>query len=1149
MNPISTDEIVNTYFKQPNILINNQIISYDDYIDNVIPQILNQLFPINLEFSEEISKIQSIKINISDIKIEEPICIENNGCSKIMTPNIARLRNYTYSITIKIDLSIIVTIYDNGRTIVLPENKIKNILLSKVPLIVKSKYCITSKTNIINEECIYDLGGYTIINGNEKVIISQEKIANNMIQIYKNLKQSIKYKYIAEVRCCSENKFVLPRLCSFKITNKSDIYNNLIIVNISSIKKDIPLILIFKLLGCENDKEIIYNIIDNCDEELDQKMIKILLPSINEVRQIKTEKEAYIYLFKFISFNHYICTEEKKIEYIKEIINKNYLSHIDSKNKIKYTGLVVNKLMKYYLGLYESDDRDSYIQKRIETPGVLLGNITYQCLNKMVKDIKIFISKEAINGLCNINNDYQNIINTVNINKIIKSTYIETCLKSALATGNWGLKNNKNKQGVSQVLNRLSFLSCLSHLRRVATSGDVTGKLIPPRKLHNTQWGLLCPSETPEGQSVGLVKNYSMSCEITIYISEQSVLKIIEKDIIMLEDIDIYTFNKIKNTKLIINGNWIGFIKDIFNNLKLLKEKRSYGMIHYHTSFYINYEENTLYIYSDRGRCIRPLLKVGDDNKLLYNKNMQEYINKNEIKWIDLLIKDKDYIMNLYCIDYIDTYEINNCLVATKPIDLDKNKKYTHCEINPTLILGALASCIPFAHHNQSPRNTYQSAMGKQAVGIHSTNFTNRFDTFSHILHYPQIPLVNTILSKHMNLDKLPNGINVIVAIASYGGYNQEDSILINQDALERGLFNTSFYRSYKDEEKKNQLTGEEDKFSKPDKYKLLFSKPCNYNKLDDNGFIKPNTYVNDQDIIIGKIKPNKNEPDKFIDSSTQLKSNEHGYIDDNYLNTNGDGYKFCKVRVRNSRTPNIGDKFSSRHGQKGTIGMILKQCDMPFNKEGIVPDIIINPHAIPSRMTIAQLLECILGKSCLLGGYQGNGTPFCSGNVEDISETLEIYNYEKYGNEILYNGFTGEQIKTSIFMGPTYYQRLKHMTEDKIHSRAEGPVVSMTRQPAEGRSSHGGLRFGEMERDCMIAHGSTRFLKERLMEVSDKFTCCICNKCGLICISSNYSNIFECKSCNNYSSFSKIYIPYSCKLLFQELISMSIAPRFLIKN
>ena len=366
-------------------------------------------------------------------------------------------------------------------------------------------------------------------------------------------------------------------------------------------------------------------------------------------------------------FNSYLSTDDKKIEYLKDLISKNYLSHIDDNNKIKYTGYVINKLIKCYLGIYEPDDRDSYTQKRIETPGVLLGNITLQCINKMIKDIKIYIGKEATNGLCNINKDYQNIINPVNINKILKSTYIETSLKSALATGNWGLKNNNNKQGVSQVLNRLSYLSYLSHLRRVATTGDTTGKLIPPRKLHGTQWGMLCPSETPEGQSVGLVKNYSMSCSYK-YISPEIIFIILKDDIINLEDIDIYTFNKLNHTKLFINGIYIGFIKELEKNIKILKEKRSYGIIHHKISFYIDYEQNILYIYSDRGRCIRPLLKVVN-RELLYNDRIKDYINNNNVKWNDLIIKDKSEV-DLYCIEYIDSYEINNCLLATYPDDL-----------------------------------------------------------------------------------------------------------------------------------------------------------------------------------------------------------------------------------------------------------------------------------------------------------------------------------------------------------------------------------------------------------------------------------------------------------------------------------------------
>ena len=804
---------------------------------------------------------------------------------------------------------------------------------------------------------------------------------------------------------------------------------------------------------------------------------------------------------------------------------------------------MINKLLKCLLKIDIVADRDSYIHKRIETPGILLGNIAYLCYNKIIKDSKVLIKNEIETKMCNVATDFKNIINESNIGKILKTVYLENTFKSSLATGNWGIKSNvsNNKSGVSQVLNRLTYSSNISHIRRVSTGGDVTGKLIPPRKLHPTSWGYICPSETPEGQSIGLVKNLSNSCEITHQYSSRPVRHYIDEYIVNIEEMDIFTCDKIINTKVFINGDWIGYVLDSQKVLKILKTHRSRGDINIYISFYIDYKNNTLYIYSDRGRCTRPLLEV-KDNKITYNKNIQKKLSDKTFTWDDLLLD----VSGNKCIEYIDVYEVNNNIICSDIRNI-KDKLYTKCEVSSSLILGILASCIPFANHNQAPRNTYQSAMGKQAIGIHTSDINNRFDTFSHTLYYPQKSIVSTKYMDYFNANKLPNGINVVVAIASYGGYNQEDSVLINRGAIERGLFSSTFYRCYKEEENKNQLTGDEDKFCKPDVNNILFPKNNNYDKIESDGFVKENTYVDDNDIIIGKIIPIKHGVYKYRDTSISVKNNESGYVDKNYVNINGDGFKFCKVKIRSIREPQIGDKFSSRHGQKGTVGMIYDQCDMPFTKDGITPDIIINPHAIPSRMTIAQLFECILGKACSIKGYNGDSTVFSNIDTTNILNILEELNFEKHGNEVLYNGMNGEQLHTSIFMGPTYYQRLKHMSGDKVHSRSTGPIVSMTRQPSEGRSSHGGLRFGEMERDCMIAHGAPNFLQERLMKVSDQFECYICNKCGTISTSIPNSNEYKCNKCKNYLDFSKIYIPYSCKLLFQELQSMSIISRFKI--
>jgi DNA-directed RNA polymerase II subunit RPB2 len=1147
---LKTDEIIDTYFKGNNKLVEHQINSYNYFVEDILPQIISQYFPVSVPFSDSNCIIKNIELNVKNMKVGKPLLIENNGCSKLMTPNMARIRNSTYLSPIIIDFISSITINEDGVNVKLEDKVIPNIVIGKIPIMVKSKYCILNQKGY-EEECLYDLGGYFIINGNEKVIISQEKVANNLVQVFKNPKNTSKYSHICEARSLDETKFGIPKVVSIKITNKPDIYNNHIRISLPHMKTEIPIFILFRALGCMTDKDIIYHIIDNNNSSFDRDILKILKMSIEESFEIQSESEAIIYISKHINNNtYYTQNEEKKIKYVKECILKEYLNHLgdDQVKKVYYTGFMVNKLIKAYLGIIPFDDRDSYINKRFETPGFLLGNLTYQCVHKITKDIKNFITKEVNSGLWNLNNQPNDIINDINIHKLIKSSYIENILKGAMATGNWGMKVNASKQGVSQVLNRLTYPSTISHLRRVQTPSDNTGKLIPPRKLHGTSWGYVCPTETPEGQAVGIVKNLSLNSEITTYSSSEPVRNYLKDYIIKFENFNNYKTNKLDYCKLFINGDWIGFIENPVYIINIIKGARKNGIVNVHTSISWDQQNYIINIYTDSGRPIRPLLVV-ENKDVLFNKEISDRLSKNKCNWYNLIstIKgEKDY-----CIQYIDPHETNNCIISMSIDDVKSQKNnYTHCEIHPSLILGALASCIPFPHHNQSPRNTYQSAMGKQAVGVHCTSYNKRYDTFSHVLGNPQKPLVETKLMKYLNADKLPNGINVIVAIATYTGYNQEDSIIFNQASIDRGLFSSTFYRTYKDEEKKNQLSGEEEKFMKPDKTKLLYPKPCNYSKLNENGFVDKDTYVTEDDILIGKGVPIKNNSNyNYRDNSTTLRKNENGFVDDNHITTNSDGYKVCKTRIRSYRYPEIGDKFSSRHGQKGTVGMIYKPEDMPFTSSGITPDIIINPHAIPSRMTIAQLIECILGKVCCNTGNIGNGTAFDRVNVNDIMDMLTEVGYDKNGNEILYNGINGDQIKTSIFMGPTYYQRLKHMSGDKIHSRSSGPIVTMTRQPAEGRSSHGGLRFGEMERDCMIAHGTSNFLKERMMDVSDKYHIFICCECNMPAVANPANNLYECKKCNNYKKFKRVNLPYSCKLLMQELQCMNIAPRFLTEN
>ena len=533
-----------------------------------------------------------------------------------------------------------------------------------------------------------------------------------------------------------------------------------------------------------------------------------------------------------------------------------------------------------------------------------------------------------------------------------------------------------------------------------------------------------------------------------------------------------------------------------------------------------------------------------------------------KITWNDLLTNCN---INESVIEYIDPEEQNYAMIAMKSKDSylqanDSHFQYTHCEIHPSTIFGVLASCVPFPDHNQAPRNTYQCAMGKQAMGVYATNYDQRMDKTAYVLNYPSRPLVDTRIMNFLHLNKIPSGTQIHVAIMTHTGYNQEDSVLINKGSIDRGLFLATIYHTEKDEDK--NIIRDEIIRCKPDPSKTKGIKFGNYDKLNADGFLPVNERVENRDVIIAKIVPikeNRNDPTKTVkyeDQSKTYRTNEDTYVDKNFTGRNGDGYNFAKVRMRVLRKPTFGDKFSSRHGQKGTAGNIIPECDMPFTANGIRPDIIINPHAIPSRMTIGQLKETLLGKVLLEMGMFGDGTSFGNLDVKTISQELLKLGYESYGNELMYNGLTGEQLETNIFIGPVFYQRLKHMVSDKQHSRSIGPMVNLTRQPAEGRSRDGGFRIGEMERDVMIAHGMTRFCKERMYDVSDKYNVHVCKKCGMIASyndgkksklhTSGDFSIHLCKTCDNRTDFAKVDIPYAYKLMSQELQTINIVPRII---
>jgi DNA-directed RNA polymerase II subunit RPB2 len=634
------------------------------------------------------------------------------------------------------------------------------------------------------------------------------------------------------------------------------------------------------------------------------------------------------------------------------------------------------------------------------------------------------------------------------------------------------------------------------------------------------------------------------------------------------------SFDKHTCTRVFINGAWVGtFPAEVgFKGVDALKKAKLAGRIHPFTSIIYQPSQNEVWINTEGGRLVRPLFVAEAIREIL--GSCCEMPWKHCDSWNDLMRWVSPHGNHL--IEFVDPGESEQLYISKTLGTLAAD--HTHMEIHPSVIIGTMGSNIPFPDHNQSPRNSYQAAMGKQAMGVYALNFTERLDTMSNLLMYTARPLVSPYMSKYYRAQDMPSGFNIVVAIMTYGGYNQEDSVMINRAALDRGLFRSIFYRTYKDEEKKNQASGEEERFCKPDTALTKHMKLANYNKLGADGIVPENTFVDSDDILIGKVVPMRLRAvegaiaagvshsslasmsaaqaaaaveaaggKRFRDSSKMLRNNETGFVDKIYRGRNGEGFMFVKIRVRSERTPTIGDKFCSRHGQKGTVGMILEPEDMPQTANGIVPDIIINPHCIPSRMTIAHLMETLMGRiGCEIGGI-GDGSPFTDVSVDGLTKTLrDDLKLEPYTNEVLYCGTTGKQMPTSIFMGPIFYQRLKHMVDDKVHSRASGPLVMLTRQPAEGRARDGGLRFGEMERDCMITHGATEFLKEIMMEKSDNFQCYVCKSCGLIGIVNPKAGINKCATCDSSADFSTIRVPYAYKLFLQELESMSICSRLL---
>lgn len=1186
--------MLNAYFANQHLkrLVRHQIESYNDFVNFQIMRTIEMFNPVHIASDNDLdpkSGLHALEMNISfdNFSLYRPQFQENNGATRLNFPQPSRLRNFTYASTMTVDLHIQITVrtgerLETARTF---HKTMPKIQIGKLPIMLKSSVCLLDHykhhDHIHTGECKYDAGGYFIINGSEKTILGQERAAENKIYVHNVSKTSNKYAFQAEIKSVPDHKCVSPKQVCLLLLQRNNGFGQPIHVQIPKMKQPLPLVVLFRALGVVSDKAICETVLLDIESDAHKPLMQSLQASIMDAKTHLSHEECFKLFSSQVMFSSANLDREtaarRRAEYAQELLMTDLFPHCQTKDqRILFLGYMTRRLLMVQHGWTKVDDRDSYINKRIDLAGVLLNNLFRNYYNKMVKDMEKQVLREINNGSWRATDDYMNIINPTNIYKIIKSTTVENGLRRALATGDFGIKHiNSTKVGVAQVLNRLTYTSTLSHLRRVSAPIDKSGKLVPPRKLHSSSFGFICPVETPEGQSVGVVKNLSYMAHVTIASNAAPLYDVILPLISTFDPVS-SAATLARKTKVFVNGCWVGVVADggAMQLFRRLKEFKTSGIFNIYVSVVFDYKLNEIRVCSDAGRVTRPLVRVcGDTQQSHFTAEIERRMNlepddPDSLGWDDLLTNMK--VHSGAVLEYVDAEEQSTSLVAmwTRDLDVDVDvalaldvavssasllaPRYAYAEIHPSTILGVLASCVPFPEHNQSPRNTYQCAQAKQAMGVYVSNYDNRMDKTAYVLANPARPMVETRVMEMIHLNEIPSGFNVVVAIMSYTGYNQEDSILINKGSVDRGLFQATVYHTEKDEDKQ-KINGEEEIRCKPDPLRTKGMKFANYDKVNGKGLMPENAFIANRDVIIAKVVPikeNKSNPMqriKYSDESKIYRTNgEEYYVDRNYTHRNGDGYNFAKVKVRTLRSPQIGDKFSSRSGQKGTVGNIIPEEDMPFTRGGLRPDIILNPHAIPSRMTIAQLKETLMGKVLVELGLFGDGTSFGQLDVSTICSELHKLGYESHGEELMYDAFTGEQLEGTVFMGPVFYQRLKHMVIDKQHSRSIGPMVNLTRQPAEGRSRDGGLRFGEMERDCMIAHGASRFTKGRLYDASDKFSVHVCKRCGMIAAYNDLMQIHYCRTCDNRVDFAYVEIPYAFKLLSHELTAMNIAPRII---
>ncbi|PWA61543.1 DNA-directed RNA polymerase II subunit RPB2 [Artemisia annua] len=1127
-------------------LVSHQINSYNDFIKNGIHNVFESLGEINVQppphdpsGSETVRRYATVKFD--KVTLERPMFRADESFSTesgkeylVLLPKHARLQNITYSarISVQMHLKVYTQEVDENE---IPETRKEPVekkiifegssetTIGRLPVMVKSDLCWMS--DMKKGDCDFDHGGYFLIKGAEKTFIAQEKMCLKRLWIVNNPIWSIKYRSsIAKER-------VYVKLVDTHFRGGGKVITAYLFNSV-----EIPIWMLFFALGVTSDKQVI----DLIDADVkDNTILNTLFASIYDAEQksndFRKDGKAFKELTDALKQKWMYAPKQSYKDCIEEILFPNLRGF---NRKARYLGYMVKCLLEAYTGRRKVDDRDSFRSKRVDLASELLE-----------RELRAHLKHAVRRMIKALQRDLWGDRTLSPIELYVDAAVVTNGLSRAFSTGAWchPYKRMERISGVVAQLRRANPLQMMADMRRSRQQVSYTGRVGDARYPHPSHWGKVCYMTTPDGENCGLVKNLASTGLVSTHVQVNLLDVLIQSG--MEELVDNMPILLGRKHKVFFNGDWVGVCDDATSLVADIRSKRRSKEVHYQVEIIQDDKNREVRIFSDAGRLMRPLLVV---------ENIK---NINSLKGRDYSFQS---LLDHGIIELIGTEEEENCYTAwgvkylfhDEPLE-KTSPPYTHCELDGSFLLSLSCGIIPFANHDHAKRVLFQAQKhSQQAIGYSTTNPNIRVDTIAHNLFYPQKPLFRTVLSDCLGVPKYGNGQRLqprdeyyngqcaIVAVNIHLGYNQEDSLVMNRASLERGMFRSEHVRSYKadvfNEEWKKNKSEDNIIFGK------IESKIGRVDNLDDDGFPYVGARLKSGDIIIGKYA------EAGGDHSIKLKHGERGSVQKVVLSANDDGKNFATVSLRQVRSPSLGDKFSSMHGQKGVLGFLESQENFPFTIQGIVPDIVINPHAFPSRQTPGQLLEAALGKGIALGGSLKYATPFSTPTVEAITDQLHRCGFSRWGNERVYDGRTGEKVESLVFMGPTFYQKLVHMSEDKVKFRNIGPVHPLTRQPVADRKRFGGVKFGEMERDCIIAYGATANLFERLYTLCDASHMHICRKCK------NMASVIQrsvprgpkirgpyCRFCESVEDVVKVNVPYGAKLIWQELFSMGISMEF----